>query len=424
MKWIFCWLVISAGSLQAGANTAVELLTKACRVGDMKMAESLLSFGVDPDVPDRYGATPLYYAASYNQFEIVQLLLAYHASPNAPIQMNRPKDDLYTPGSALQYAASLGNLRIISTLLAAGADINAKGAMGRTALHFAGTQVGVMHLLIERGADVNVRDGEGVAPLDAAVWNGSLDSVAILLAHGARLNEVEPETNATPINEAAYRGHSAIVQYLLQFKPDLGIPDKRGNTPLENAIRFRREDAALLLLEAEANAEKTPQFLAKIMEAAAKKDEAALVETLLRRGVPLNGALPSGSTPLETAAFAGAVKVVSTLVRNNADPNISGRNGTSPLESAALQGFDTIAAMLLDHGALVNYLNTGSGTTALYTAASFGRAKVVKLLLDHGANPSLCGSKQKSPYLAALENGNMEAAGLFQTYRGKEGCKP
>jgi ankyrin repeat protein len=83
-----------------------------------------------------------------------------------------------------------------------------------------------------------------------------------------------------------------------------------------------------------------------------------------------------------------------------------------------------MVSMLLDHGALVNRLNSGSGTTALYAAASFGRGDVVKLLLNRGANPSLCGSNRKSPYQAAVENGYSELATLIRDHGGTKSCEP
>src|SRR5262249_25513636 len=232
-----------------------------------------------------------------------------------------------------------------------------------------------IRFLIEKGADLNVRDGEGASPLDDAVWRGSLDTVAILLAHGARLNESYTRTGATPVNEAAYRGNTAVVQYLLQFHPDLGLPDKRGYSPLDNAIRMGKEDSAVLLLEAEPKEQQTPEFFGKTMDAAIRKDQSVLVETLLRHGALANDLLPSGSTPLDVAASAGAIKVVHALLDKSADPNISGRNEATALEDASLKGLDSIVGMLLDHGALVNRLNSGSGTTALYAAASFGKGR-------------------------------------------------
>ena len=111
------------------------------------------------------------------------------------------------------------------------------------------------------------------------------------------------------------------------------------------------------------------------------------------------------------------------LLDYNADPNMVGRNGAIPLEDASLKGFDSIASMLLDHGALVNRLNPGSGTTALYAAASFGKGEVVKLLLNRGANPTLCGSNRKSPYQAALENGYSEVATEIRNHGGAKSCE-
>jgi ankyrin repeat protein len=98
-------------------------------------------------------------------------------------------------------------------LLEAGARVNDSGPMGRTALHCANGQLDVIRLLLKKGAEVNARNVEGASPLDEAVWYGSFDTVALLLAHGARLNEAE----STPINQAAYKGHTRLVP--VQVRP-------------------------------------------------------------------------------------------------------------------------------------------------------------------------------------------------------------
>ena len=422
MKSIFFCLLLFAKILQADGSAAAELLGKASRVGDLKTLQNLLSSGINPDLPDRFGHTPIYYAASFNQTEAVELLLACHADPNTHVGTH--KDISQAPATPLQYAAELGNRRIASLLIAAGARINERGPTGRTALHYANGHLDLLQLLIDKGADVNARDEEGASPLDDATWYGALDTVAILLAHGARLNESEPKTGATPINEAAYKGHAKLVQYMLQFKPDLGIRDKQGRGALENAIRMGKEDSALLLLAAEEKDHETPQFLGTAMEAAIRKDESALVEALLRHGASANDTLPSGFTPLDAGASAGAIKTVRVLLNSGADPNLSGRNGSAPLEDASLKGFESIVGTLLDHGAQVNQLNSGSGTTALYAAASFGKLDVVKQLLKRGANPNLCGTNQKSPYLAALENRFSDVATELQNHGGGKKCVP
>ncbi len=234
-------LLLCAHALQSDAGATAEMLAKAARNGDVKAIDGILRSGVDPDVPDRYGHTPLYYAVSFNETKAVELLLAHHADPNPRARSHTFASQV--PDTPLENAAELGNRRVAEMLIEAGAKVNEHGPSGRTALHCANDQLDVIRLLIDKGADVNARDNEGTSALDAAVWYGSFDTVALLLAHGARLNESEPRTGATPINEAAYKGHARLVKYLLLFEPDLGIRDKRGYSPLENAMRMGRKTA-------------------------------------------------------------------------------------------------------------------------------------------------------------------------------------
>jgi cytohesin len=426
MKSLILFLVLFAPALQGQRNTASEMLAKASRLGDLKSAETLVSSGVDPNLPDQYGRTPLYYAALFNRNDVAALLLAHRADPNIQAHSGTPGTGLGFPQTPLQIAASMSNLHMASMLTAAGARVNAKTEAGRTALHFAvvGSHLDVIRFLIEKGANVNMRDADGTSPLDDAIWRGYLDATAILLANGARMNEAETKTGATPINEAAYCGKTQLVRYLLQFHPDLLTSDKRGYTPLENAIRMGNTDPALSLLQAAPNEQKTPEFLNRMVGAAIRKDASAVVEALLRDGARANDILSSGATPLDAAASAGAIKVVRVLLHSDADPNKRSRNGTSPLEGASLKGFDAIAEMLLDYGARVNQVNTASGTTALYAAAAFGKGDVVRLLLKHGANPNACGNGHMTPYKAALENAYSEIATQIRDHGGSTESKP
>jgi ankyrin repeat protein len=424
MKSLIPFLLLFAAVLSGQRNPAPEMLAKASRLGDLKSAETLVSAGVDPNLPNRYGRTPLYYAALFNRNDVAAFLLAHAADPNIWAGSGAPGGEF--PQTPLQIAAAMGNLHMASMLTAAGARVDAKAEAGRTALHFAvvGSHLDIIRFLIERGADVNARDADGISPLDDAVWRGYLEAAAVLLAKGARLNEAETKTGATPINEAAYRGETQLVRYLLKFSPNLGISDKRGYTPLENAIRTGNADPALLLLEAAAQEQKTPEFLNKMLSAAVKKDESVVVQALLQQGARPNDTLASGATPLDAAASGGAEKIVRVLLNAGADPNRSGRDGTRPLEDACLKGFYSIAEMLLDNSALVNQVNDASGRTALYAAASFGKSDVVNLLLKRGADPNICGKGQGSPYKTALENGYADIAAQLQRHGGSNACKP
>jgi ankyrin len=397
------------------------MFQKATKDDNLDTIETLLSLGFNPNAPlDGRGYTPLWYAIQSGNADVVSMLLAAHADPNA---RGMPPPPFYA--TPLQLALQLGNIRIASQLIQAGAHVDAKGNDGRTVLYYVirEVQLDAMRFLLDHGADVNVRDKDGISPLDDAVRTGPLDTVALLLAHGARLNEPNPETGATPINVAASRGNAEVVHFLLEFHPDLGIPDKHGHGPLENAVRFGRKDAALLLLEAKSKEPQTTRFLGKMLEPAIRNDEPLVIDALLKHGVSANAAFPSGVTPLDAAAFAGYTQVVRVLLDNGADPNIAGQSGGTALEDASLKGFDSIVSLLVDHGALIDHLNTDSGATALYAAASFGKADVVKLLLSRGATPNLCGKSRKSPYQAALENGYNDLAAEIKLHGGGNSCQ-
>src|SRR5208282_526965 len=119
---------------------------------------------------------PLWYAISSGSTDVVELLLAAHADPNA-----KPVDGGPLYATPLRLALQQRNLRIAVDLIESGAQV--KGNDGRAALYYEvkSVHLDAIRLLIEKGADVNVRDSEGASLLDDAVWTGSVDTVALLL---------------------------------------------------------------------------------------------------------------------------------------------------------------------------------------------------------------------------------------------------
>ncbi len=404
-------------------KTPRQIFANALRTDDLNVLHDLLVAGFNPNAPDALGQTPLYLAVLSGHPRFVQLLLAWHADPNAPLSRTRSGRLSDTP---LQFAAREGNLQFAYALITAGARLGDGGESGQTPLHCAtdASHLEMMRLLIDHGADVNARDSEGASPLDDAVWRGNLDAAAILTANGAHINDPDAKTGATPINEAAFRGNARLVRYLLTLHPDLATADKNGYVPITNAIRMTDQTSALLLLAAAPQAQTTPAFLAHAMDAAIRKNEARVIEALVDRGVSVNGVLPSGLIPLDSAASAGAAKAAGALLDRGADPNRASPNGATPLEDAALKGFDDMTKLLLERGALADHVNTDSGTTALYAAAAFGHAEAVHTLLEHGANPNLCGSGSRTPLAAAAQNGDPLAAAEIRNRGGRMTCAP
>jgi ankyrin repeat protein len=91
--------------------------------------------------------------------------------------------------TALHFAAFFGWPEAAALLLERGAEVDAfgRGWMTGTALHSAASrlQSGVVRILLESGANPDVRQSAGWTPLHAAAMNGDLTSVELLLAASA-----------------------------------------------------------------------------------------------------------------------------------------------------------------------------------------------------------------------------------------------
>ena len=92
-------------------------------------------------------------------------------------------------GDALLDAARTGDRARVVALLDSGVNVNALSRYNVSALGFAAERghAGVVRLLVERGADVNVTDSfYGSRPLDFALRGGHLEIALYLLEHGSR----------------------------------------------------------------------------------------------------------------------------------------------------------------------------------------------------------------------------------------------
>jgi ankyrin repeat protein len=91
--------------------------------------------------------------------------------------------------TALHFAAFFGRYEAAALLIERGAEVDAfgRGWMTGTAMHSAVSrlQSDVVRILLEAGANPNVRQSAGWTPLHAAAMNGDLTSVELLLASGA-----------------------------------------------------------------------------------------------------------------------------------------------------------------------------------------------------------------------------------------------
>ncbi|QDV55919.1 ankyrin repeat domain-containing protein [Rosistilla oblonga] len=119
----------------------------------------------------------------------------------------------------LHKAASMGNVAAIKPLLDRGFDLEARDGMGYTALHRATfvPHVEVMEELLRLGADVEAPCPDGETPLfSVAVCEYNwllLDAAKVLIKHGANVNATK-STNYTVLENANVYGNTEFQQLL------------------------------------------------------------------------------------------------------------------------------------------------------------------------------------------------------------------
>ncbi|CAH0047168.1 unnamed protein product [Clonostachys solani] len=238
-------LLIRGAEFKSKSIYGQTLISWAAQHGCGGIFKLLLDKGAKFDCMDDDGGTALTCAARGGQLIITKHLLAI---PNINIDW-RDKFGR-TP---LSWAASGGHAAIIKLLLNSGANIESESKYGRTPLTFA-AQSGhqdAVELFLETG-DVNVysRDIFGRNPLHWASRGGHDEVIMNLILNGGCDPNSMDIYCSTPISIAARHNHAHLIKQLLDTgRINVTSQDCFGRTPLWYARRYENAEAQQLLLE-------------------------------------------------------------------------------------------------------------------------------------------------------------------------------
>ena len=253
--------VIVAGLVGSGGG-GLTALTFAAREGDLESARKLLDAGADINQATEYGWTPLLTAVNNRNYRLAMLLIERGAD------VNRANKGGWTPlylavdnrniegGDYPVPKPDLDHLDLIKALLAKGANPNAKvkdNTLTRTIFTMQwffedgatpfirasqSSDVVLMKLLLEKGADVKAVTANGDSALTASAGIGwvdgvtyerspaeNLEAVRLLLDLGVDPNHANNE-GRTPLMGAALKGRPDVVKLLVDRGGKLELRDR------------------------------------------------------------------------------------------------------------------------------------------------------------------------------------------------------
>ncbi|XP_015133610.1 protein phosphatase 1 regulatory subunit 12A isoform X2 [Gallus gallus] len=196
--------------------------------------------------------------------------------------------------------------------------------------------------LLERGADINYANVDGLTALHQACIDDNVDMVKFLVENGANINQPDNE-GWIPLHAAASCGYLDIAEYLISQGAHVGAVNSEGDTPLDIA----EEEAMEELLQNEVNRQGVD------IEAARKEEERIMLRDArqwLNSG-HINDVrhAKSGGTALHVAAAKGYTEVLKLLIQARYDVNIKDYDGWTPLHAAAHWGKEEACRILVEN---------------------------------------------------------------------------
>lgn len=406
------------------------------------VAPLLLNAGADVHALSIYGWTPLFRAVERRQSQAAKLFIEAGAEVNM--------FDYSRESTPLHSACVGGCVDCIRLLLDAGADVNVTDNCELTSLYKAcwwgecdldcikllveaGADVNAgapiigaagcdkfdnVLYLIEKGADINVKTDEGFSPLGFAILSGQTQIARLLLAAGARVDDLFYDGNSE-MNYSALRGAAEfcgldLVKHLVDLGADVHAVDDDGRTPL-HCYKVNKECIQYFIetcgLEVNARDLKGNTPLIYITY----ESDVDCLRYLIEKGADVNAVDNEGWSALGSALYGEDKEIIALLLQNGAEVNVSWEKGETPLHYAVKHCGSEIVKLLIEAGADV-YATDEQGDTPLYVACSKNKLDVecIRVLVENGVDVNRpFNADRETPMLYAFKKNNEELVELL-----------
>ncbi|XP_057318576.1 protein phosphatase 1 regulatory subunit 12A isoform X6 [Microplitis mediator] len=222
--------------------------------------------------------------------------------------------------------------------------------------------------LLQKGADINTGNVDGLTALHQACIDDDLDMVEFLVEQGADINRGDNE-GWTPLHATASCGFISIAKYLIEQGCNLAAVNNDGELALDIAESDEMEDllqqhinkAGIDCDQARSEEERSMLSDAKAWKAGSPGKDAVHPRT--------------GATALHVAAAKGYIKVMNILLQARCDVNAQDYDGWTPLHGAAHWGQLEACKLLVE-----NYCDMDIKNFAGQTAFDVADTDILKAL--------------------------------------------
>jgi ankyrin repeat protein len=378
-----------------------------------------LEAGVPPAATNFAGQTALHIAAGKNLVEHMKLLLA----------ANAPTDTRDTNGwTPLDTAEHSQNTEAIRLLLSVKSVPQPAGRAIAISIHEAAASgnLSALAALAEATNNLEARNELGLTPLQVAVLNGHFAAAALLVDNGANVNVRDPD------------GNTLLLQILLQER-DFFVRDRPPTNWLDRMGQDPRKDtyakyltvgqneqgpnpvlqAASFLLACGVNAKATNHAGQTAIQLVTDEktsrsifffddDQTVLLKLLGGAGGSFDAADADGNTPLHRLVHGffsiEAQDSISGLIAAGANVNATNNQGRTPLHMTIQPDYiwtDWMKMLLAAH-ADVNAQDT-NGFTPLHllalSKADYDQGEAAGLLIQAGAKPDILDDQGRTPLM-------------------------